>query len=50
MRIEYHPAIEDELRRIIDYYNECSAGLGTEFLNEFECQVLKIASNPHFDG
>lgn len=46
MRIEYHPAIEGELRRIIDYYNECSAGLGQEFLNEFERQVLKIASNP----
>jgi plasmid stabilization system protein ParE len=46
MKIEYHPVIEGELRKIINYYNECSSGLGKEFLNEFECQVLKIASNP----
>uniref|UniRef100_Q3ASP7 Plasmid stabilization system n=1 Tax=Chlorobium chlorochromatii (strain CaD3) TaxID=340177 RepID=Q3ASP7_CHLCH len=46
MKIEYHPAIEDELRQIIKYYKESSAGLGTEFLNEFERQVLKIADNP----
>ncbi|NTV66978.1 MAG: type II toxin-antitoxin system RelE/ParE family toxin [Chlorobaculum sp.] len=44
--MEYHPAIEDELRKIINYYNDCSTGLGTESLNEFEHQVLKIAANP----
>jgi plasmid stabilization system protein ParE len=47
MRIEYHPAIECELRKIINYYNECVHGLGGEFLNEFERQVLKIASMPN---
>ncbi len=47
MRVEYHPAIEPELRKIIDYYNECVHGLGTEFLNEFERQVLKISSMPN---
>jgi len=46
MRIEYHPAIEQELREIIDYYNQCSLGLGTEFLNEFERQIFKIAAMP----
>lgn len=46
MRIEYHPAIESELREIIEYYNKSSPGLGMEFLNEFERQVLKIASMP----
>ncbi len=46
MRVEYHPAIEHELREIIEYYNECTQGLGAEFLNEFERQVLKIASMP----
>ncbi len=40
MRIEYHPTIERALREITKYYNECSPGLGTEFLNEFEQQVL----------
>lgn len=46
MRVEYHPAIEQELRDIIEYYNLCSQGLGIEFLNEFERQILKIASLP----
>ncbi len=46
MRIEYHPDIENELREIIDYYNKCSSGLGDEFLNEFERQILKISSMP----
>ncbi len=42
MRVEYHPSVERELREIIQYYNDCSVGLG----NEFEQQVLNIASNP----
>jgi len=46
MRVEYHPAVETELREIIQHYNNCCAGLGNEFLNEFERQVLNIASNP----
>ena len=46
MRVEYHPAIEQELREIIEYYNLCSQGLGSEFLNEFERQILKITSLP----
>jgi plasmid stabilization system protein ParE len=46
MRIEYHPAIEQELREIIAYYNQCSPGLGTEFLNEFESQIIAIAATP----
>jgi toxin ParE1/3/4 len=47
MRVEYHPAIECELRKIIHYYNECVHGLGAEFLNEFERHILKIASMPN---
>ena len=46
MNVEYHPAIEHELREIIEYYDRCSPGLGSEFLNEFERQILKIASMP----
>ncbi len=46
MRIEYHPAVETELREIIQYYNGCCDRLGNDFLNEFEMQVLNIASNP----
>jgi plasmid stabilization system protein ParE len=46
MRVEYHPAIEFELQQIIDYYNDRSPGLGTKFLDEFEQQILNIASMP----
>lgn len=46
MRVEYHPAIEQELREIIEYYNQCSEELGLEFLNEFERQIIKIAFQP----
>lgn len=46
MKIEYHPALEQELQDVIDFYNERSKGLGTDFLNEFDRQVLKIAENP----
>jgi len=46
MKVEYHPALEAELREIIEYYDRCSPGLGTEFLDEFEKQILKIASMP----
>jgi len=46
MRVEYHPIIEHELREIINYYNKCSNGLGLEFLDEFERQILRIVSRP----
>lgn len=46
MRIEYHPAIENELRNIVNHYNECSQGLGDDFLDEFERQIFKVASMP----
>ncbi|MBX3342650.1 MAG: type II toxin-antitoxin system RelE/ParE family toxin [Nitrospira sp.] len=46
MIIEYHPAIEQELREIRDYYEARSPGLGYRFLDEFERQVLRIAAAP----
>ena len=46
MKIEYHPAIEGELKEIIDYYNKHSSGLGKDFLSEFERQIFKISSMP----
>jgi plasmid stabilization system protein ParE len=46
MRVEYHPAIEAELRAIQDYYEERSPGLGGEFIDEFERQVLQLAARP----
>ena len=32
MRVEYHPAIEQEIQEIVGYYNKVVDGLGTEFL------------------
>jgi toxin ParE1/3/4 len=46
MRIEYHPAVEDELRDIMDYYNQCSPNLGNEFLDEFDKEILRISKSP----
>ncbi len=46
MKVEYHPAIESNLREIIKYYNNFSQGLGTEFLNEFEKQISNIVLMP----
>ena len=49
MRVEYHPAIEIELREIVNYYNACSKEFGSAFLDEFEKQVLRIAAMPIID-
>jgi toxin ParE1/3/4 len=46
MRVEYHPAVEGELREIRRYYEERSPGLGTQFIDEFERQVLLLAAAP----
>ena len=46
MRVEYHPAVEAELRAIRDYYEDRAPGLGTEFINEFERQVLALVAAP----
>jgi plasmid stabilization system protein ParE len=46
MRLEYHPAVAEELEEIRDFYESRSVGLGTEFVNEFERQMMKIAAMP----
>ena len=46
MRIDYHPAIATELEEIRDYYDGKSAGLGRDFVDEFEKQVMTIAAVP----
>jgi len=46
MKVEYHPAIARELEEIRDHYEGQSIGLGTDFVNEFERQVLSIAAMP----
>lgn len=46
MTVEYHPAVERELREIRDFYEKRVPGLGKEFIDEFERQVLRIAATP----
>jgi toxin ParE1/3/4 len=46
MRVEYHPAVEAELREIRWHYEDRSPGLGTQFVDEFERQVLLLAATP----
>ncbi len=46
MKVEYHPAVQDEVRQIRDYYDGRSPGLGAAFVDEFERQVLRVAAEP----
>lgn len=46
MRIDYHPAVASELEEIRDHYEQCSMGLGADFIDEFERQILTIAAMP----
>jgi plasmid stabilization system protein ParE len=46
MRIEYHPSLHAELEEIRDYYESQSIGLGRDFVDEFERQILTIAAMP----
>ena len=46
MKVEYHPAVEAELRQIQRYYENQSPGLGTRFVDDFERQVLALAAAP----
>ena len=46
MTVEYHPAVERELAEIRDFYELRVPGLGGEFIDEFERQVLRIAATP----
>ena len=46
MKVEYHPALGAELEEIRDYYEKASEGLGRDFVDQFEKQILKIATMP----
>jgi plasmid stabilization system protein ParE len=46
MTIEYHPKVERELAEARDYYDKRAPGVGAQFIDEFERQVLRIAANP----
>ena len=46
MRVEHHPAVESELREIKRYYEDRSPGWGSQFIDEFERQVLALVATP----
>lgn len=46
MSVEYHPAVEAELKAIKSYYEDRSPGVGVRFTDEFERQVLELAARP----
>jgi toxin ParE1/3/4 len=46
MIVEYRPAVLRELEGIRDWYEERVPGLGREFVDEFERQILRIAATP----
>lgn len=46
MKVEYHPAVEAELLEIRNYYEARSPGLGVQFIDDFERQVLALAAAP----
>jgi len=46
MIVEYHPAVEQELKEARTFYENRSSGLGEQFIDEFEHQALRIAEAP----
>ena len=46
MRVEYHPLIEREIKEVVNHYNQSVEGLGDDFLDEFERQILNIVASP----
>ena len=46
MIVEYHPSMQRKLEEIRDWYEERVPGLGREFIDEFERQILRIAAAP----
>lgn len=46
MIVEYHPRVEQELEEARQFYENRAPGLGGEFIDEFEREVLRIAAAP----
>ncbi|HXI22842.1 MAG TPA: hypothetical protein VNG71_03125 [Pyrinomonadaceae bacterium] len=44
--VEYHPSVGAEVDNARKHYNKELPGLGDEFVEEFERQILRIASSP----
>jgi len=46
MTFQYHPEAAKELTSSIQYYEEKSAGLGAEFLDEIEEAIAQALAHP----
>ncbi len=46
MKFSFHPEAEEELLYAIDYYEECSSGLGTDFSYEVYAAEKQIIAHP----
>ena len=44
--VQFTPEAIEELQKAIDYYNDQKAGLGIEFMIEFEDQIQLLMLNP----
>jgi len=44
--VQFSPEAIEELQTIITYYDSLRAGLGIEFMIEFEKQIQQISANP----
>jgi hypothetical protein len=46
MTFSFHPEAEAELNLSVDYYENCSKGLGAEFAAEVYSAIQRIIENP----
>jgi hypothetical protein len=46
MKYYFHPSAKRELNEAIDFYEECQAGLGTEFTKEVYSTIYRITQYP----
>ena len=46
MNFVFHTSAREELNRAVDYYEECEAGLGYDFLEEVYATIKRIQAYP----
>ena len=46
MRVVYHPAVQQDVFRLLRHYDEINDRLGDEFWEELNSFIAKAAANP----
>ncbi len=46
MKYYFHPSAKIEINEAVNYYEECQAGLGTEFVEEVYSTIQRIIQLP----